>query len=60
MLLERCGTLLQFSGIKQLVNFPVHWNKGAGIIMTAVYQHHAHPQFTDHISIKRIQPLIPM
>ena len=58
MLLQYIGTLLQFSGSEQLAHLPVDRDQSAGIVMTAVHQHHADAQFAEHVFIKRFQPLV--
>src|SRR5260370_42580766 len=58
MLLQHNSTLLELSATDQLAHFPMDRNQSAGIVMTAVHQHHADTEFAEHFFIERIQPLV--
>src|SRR5439155_27139159 len=55
MLRQQRSTLLKIARRQKLIQPPVRRNQSSGIVMTAIHQHHPHPQLANQLLIKRLQ-----
>jgi hypothetical protein len=60
MLFKNGGTLFQLSGRKQLIQLAVHGDKALRIVMPAIDEDHAHPQFANDFLVETFEPFVVM